>query len=143
MGAASPKPLTPAWRSSTCTTSAVSADSRAITNVSASCKVTIRASRSTRATLPRQAPVAQGIERAPPERKAAGSIPAGRITRRRSLVRGVPNGGSWEQPTESMEAAAPAAYSMSESLTAAATVLIVDDDDGTLALLETILAPLD
>src|SRR5207237_3463328 len=46
-----------------------------------------------------------------------------------------------EEPT--MEAAAPAAYSMSVSLTAAATVLIVDDDDGTLALLETILAPLD
>src|SRR4051794_6241810 len=145
MGAASPKPLTPAWRSSTCTTSAVSAVSRAITNVSASCKVTIRASRSTRATLPRQAPVAQGIERAPPERKAAGSIPAGRITGWRSLVRGGSQrrvvGTTAEEPT--MEAAAPAAYSMSESLTAAATVLIVDDDDGTLALLETILAPLD
>jgi hypothetical protein len=31
------------------------------------------------ATVPRVAPVAQGIERAPPERKVVGSIPTGRI----------------------------------------------------------------
>src|SRR5207302_1564042 len=42
--------------------------------------VTARDVSSTRATLVTPAPVAQGIERSPPERKAAGSIPAGRIT---------------------------------------------------------------
>jgi diguanylate cyclase (GGDEF)-like protein len=43
-----------------------------------------------------------------------------------------------------MEAAAPAAvYSMTEPHTVAATVLIVDDDAGSLSLLEAILAPLD
>src|SRR3954467_13753024 len=35
----------------------------------------------TAARLGRRAPVAQGIERAPPEREVAGSIPAGRIAR--------------------------------------------------------------
>ena len=34
------------------------------------------------------APVAQGIERAPPERKAVGSIPTRRIDRRHSLSLG-------------------------------------------------------
>jgi diguanylate cyclase (GGDEF)-like protein len=42
-----------------------------------------------------------------------------------------------------VEAAASAADAMNAPLTAPATILIVDDDDGTLALLETMLAPLD
>jgi diguanylate cyclase (GGDEF)-like protein len=43
-----------------------------------------------------------------------------------------------------LQAAAPAAvHSMTEPLTAAATVLVVDDDAGSLALLDAILAPLD
>src|SRR5438477_6442563 len=52
-----------------------------MTNVSASSSVTIRAFASTRVRLhwAVPAPVAQGIERAPPEREVAGSIPAGRI----------------------------------------------------------------
>src|SRR5436189_5199931 len=62
-------------------TSAVSWDSREITNVSASSSVAMRAVTSTGATLDALAPVAQGIERAPPERKVAGSIPARRIFR--------------------------------------------------------------
>src|SRR2546423_13835586 len=69
------------WRISTCTTSAVSCDSREITNVSASSRVAIRAVASIEARLDALAPVAQGIERAPPERKVAGSIPARRIPR--------------------------------------------------------------
>src|SRR5881394_3867839 len=62
-------------------TSAVSWDSREITNVSASSSVAMRAETSIGATLNSLAPVAQGIERAPPERKVAGSIPARRISR--------------------------------------------------------------
>src|SRR2546423_13037769 len=59
-----------------------------MTNVSASSSVTLRAETSTAGTYQRQvaarlalspAPVAQGIERAPPEREVAGSIPALRI----------------------------------------------------------------
>src|SRR5919198_5627076 len=80
MGAPSPTPETPPCRISTWTTSAVSADSREMTNVSASSSVAMRAETSTRATLDALAPVAQGIERAPPERKVAGSIPARRIS---------------------------------------------------------------
>src|SRR5713101_3171805 len=41
--------------------------------------MTMRAESSTADTLRIPAPVAQGIERAPPERKVAGSIPARRI----------------------------------------------------------------
>src|SRR6185503_3764369 len=37
------------------------------------------------ATVPRVAPVAQGIERAPPERKVVGSIPTGRILTRAAM----------------------------------------------------------
>ena len=66
-------------RTSTWTTSASSSELREIVNVSASRSVTVEALNSTGATLVLPAPVAQGIERSPPERKAAGSIPAGRI----------------------------------------------------------------
>src|SRR5947208_12867641 len=48
-------------------------------NVSASGRVTSWAESCKRSTLMRQAPVAQGIERVPPEHEVAGSIPAGRI----------------------------------------------------------------
>src|SRR5262245_32484558 len=41
------------------------------------------ARRSRMATVQARAPVAQGIERSPPERKVAGSIPAGRTPRTR------------------------------------------------------------
>jgi hypothetical protein len=37
------------------------------------------------ATVRRVAPVAQGIERAPPERKVVGSIPTGRILTRAAM----------------------------------------------------------
>src|SRR3954453_17465904 len=50
-----------------------------MTNVSASSRLAIRAVASIGARLDASAPVAQGIERAPPERKVAGSIPARRI----------------------------------------------------------------
>src|SRR5262245_61344497 len=71
----------PSCRISSWTTSAVSCDSREITNVSASSSVAMRAVASIGARLDALAPVAQGIERAPPERKVAGSIPARRIAR--------------------------------------------------------------
>src|SRR5947209_9884038 len=51
-----------------------------MTNVSASRSVTTRAETSTGVHYAPPAPVAQGIERAPPEREVAGSIPAGRMT---------------------------------------------------------------
>src|SRR5262249_10222166 len=79
IGAASPYPVTPSCVSATSTSSTSSCVSREITNVSASGKGTMRASSCKRARLVRQAPVAQGIERVPPEHEVAGSIPAGRI----------------------------------------------------------------
>ncbi len=79
IGAPCPNPETPSWRISTSTSSAASCDPRAIVKVSASGRVTVRAESSKAVTLvPLRAPVAQGIERSPPERKVAGSIPAGR-----------------------------------------------------------------
>jgi hypothetical protein len=99
MGCASPKPETPEWRSSTTRTSSVSTALREMTNVSASSSVPIRAETSTAGTYQRQgaarlplspAPVAQGIERAPPEREVAGSIPARRIQGR--MVERTPHG---------------------------------------------------
>src|SRR2546427_8621665 len=51
-----------------------------MTKVSASSSFAILAVTSIGATLDALAPVAQGIERAPPERKVAGSIPARRIS---------------------------------------------------------------
>src|SRR5579884_3728319 len=65
----------------TWTTSSLSRALREITNVCASSSVATCASTCTRRRLHWSfpAPVAQGIERAPPEREVAGSIPAGRI----------------------------------------------------------------
>src|SRR5947208_6462379 len=51
-------------------------------NVSASGRVTSWAESCKRSTLMRLAPVAQGIERVPPEHEVAGSIPAGRTSSR-------------------------------------------------------------
>src|SRR6266576_1122897 len=84
MGAPSPRPMTPSCRSSTHRTSLTSSVPRAITKGSAVVTVPILALRSTgkpyasTLTAPR-APVAQGIERAPPEREVGGSNPPGRI----------------------------------------------------------------